>query len=89
MVNGNLEYIPYPHFNGNDNFDINVTYPSGRYATITVSVVVSPVDDTPFFTWPTGKTGEDFKTLLVSEGETLVLDFNASDSYDFKGDYND
>ena len=48
LANGNLEYIPYSHFNGNDNFDVNVTDPSGRYATITVSVVVLAIDDNPY-----------------------------------------
>ncbi|MFL2929064.1 MAG: tandem-95 repeat protein [Opitutales bacterium] len=87
-ANGILSYTPLSHSNDNDVFDINVSDPSGNVVQITVDVVINPVGDNPYFVWPVGKTVNDFYTIEVQEGMTEVLDFNASDSYDFKGDYN-
>ena len=87
-ANGILSYTPPVHYNGNDVFDVNVSDPSGNTAQIIVDVVINPLGDNPYFVWPGGKTVNDFYTIEVEEGKTEVLDFNASDSYDFKGDYN-
>ena len=87
-ANGVLSYSPLAHSYANDVFDVNVSDPSGNVAQITVDVVINPIGDNPFFAWPSGKTVNDFYTILVDEGATEVLDFNASDEYDFNGDYN-
>ena len=87
-ANGVLSYSPLAHSYANDVFDVNVSDPSGNVAQITVDVVINPIGDNPFFAWPSGKTVNDFYTILVDEGATEVLDFNASDEYDFSGDYN-
>ena len=87
-ANGILSYTPLSHSNDNDVFDVNVSDPSGNIVQITVDVIINPVGDNPYFDWPVGTTVNNFYTIEVEEGKTEVLDFNASDSYDFKGDYN-
>ncbi|MGM0555597.1 MAG: Ig-like domain-containing protein, partial [Myxococcota bacterium] len=76
VVSGNIEYTPDPDFNGTDTFAYTVSDEEGLTATGTVTVTVTPVNDSPVFVAPTPAYQA---TLRVVEGDALTMTLAAED----------
>ena len=66
-----LRYTPYSNYNGSDEFTYTIQNAAGDESTATVSMTVTPVNDTP-------KTYDDYVTCDMNA--TIVIDVLANDN---------
>ena len=71
-IDGNIIYTPDPDFFGVDSFDISVCDPSGGCETLTISVPITGVNDSPVVPDRSFTTDED--TLLVFDPIAGITD---------------
>jgi large repetitive protein len=64
-VNGSYTYTPNTDFNGSDSFTYQVSDGQGGIATATVSIMVTPVNDTPVIAVPA--------TQIIAEDQSLTF----------------
>ncbi|MBN2844267.1 MAG: tandem-95 repeat protein, partial [Sedimentisphaerales bacterium] len=75
--NGTITYTPVANYNGVDSFTYTITDVHGASDTVTVSVTINPVNDSPL------AVGDSY---LLNEDETIIIDDLLLDCFDIEGE---
>ncbi|MGL4637889.1 MAG: Ig-like domain-containing protein [Beijerinckiaceae bacterium] len=76
-ANGTLNYTPNPHFNGTDTIVYRISDGNGGYATASVTITVTPVNDAPTSLAISNQTAEDSSSVSFAAGSFFTdVDLN-------------